>query len=96
MVTAPMATVSYGEQVDRRRGRWHCAGDRREGISSADDEVYVLRHGRQTRVRIQDFAAATATAGAGDGVIKAPMHGKVLDIVRQRRRRRSPPVSVSP
>jgi len=46
----------------------------------ADDEAYVLRHGRQTRVRIKDFATATAAAGAGDGVIKAPMHGRVLEV----------------
>lgn len=44
------------------------------------DEVYVLRHGRQTRVRLKDVAAASANVGAGDGVIKAPMHGKVLQI----------------
>jgi 3-methylcrotonyl-CoA carboxylase alpha subunit len=46
----------------------------------AGDEAYVLRHGRQTRVRIQDFAIAATTAGGGDGVIKAPMHGRVLEI----------------
>jgi 3-methylcrotonyl-CoA carboxylase alpha subunit len=46
----------------------------------ADDEAYVLRHGRQTRVRIQDFAIAATTAGGGDGVIKAPMHGRVLEV----------------
>jgi 3-methylcrotonyl-CoA carboxylase alpha subunit len=46
----------------------------------ADDEAYVLRHGRQTRVRIQDFASAATTAGGGDGVIRAPMHGRVLEI----------------
>jgi 3-methylcrotonyl-CoA carboxylase alpha subunit len=46
----------------------------------AGDEAYVLRHGRQTRVRVQDFAVAAAAAGGGDGVIKAPMHGRVLEI----------------
>ena len=46
----------------------------------AEEEVYVLRHGRQTRVRLKDVAAAAAEAGAGDGVVKAPMHGRVLEL----------------
>ena len=29
-------------------------------VFEAGDEVYVLRRGRQTRVRIKDFSAATA------------------------------------
>jgi 3-methylcrotonyl-CoA carboxylase alpha subunit len=49
-------------------------------VFEAGDEAYVLHHGRQTRVRIKDFATATAEAGAGDGVIKAPMHGRVLAV----------------
>jgi 3-methylcrotonyl-CoA carboxylase alpha subunit len=49
-------------------------------VFEAGDEAYVLRHSRQTRVRIKDFATATAEAGAGDGVIKAPMHGRVLEV----------------
>jgi 3-methylcrotonyl-CoA carboxylase alpha subunit len=43
------------------------------------EEVYVLRHGRQTRVRIANFAAG-AMAEAGDGTIRAPMHGRLLQI----------------
>jgi 3-methylcrotonyl-CoA carboxylase alpha subunit len=46
----------------------------------ASDDVYVIRGGRQTRVQLPDVAAAVAEAGAGDGVIKAPMHGKVLEL----------------
>jgi 3-methylcrotonyl-CoA carboxylase alpha subunit len=49
-------------------------------VFSAGDEAYVLRHGRQTRLRIKDFAIAAAAAG-GDGVIKAPMHGRVLEVL---------------
>jgi 3-methylcrotonyl-CoA carboxylase alpha subunit len=41
-------------------------------------QAYLLRAGRQTRVRIKDFAASRTEAGGGDNVIKAPMHGKVL------------------
>ena len=44
-------------------------------------QAYVLRGGRQTRVRIKDFAASTAAAGDGDNVIKAPMHGRVLELL---------------
>ena len=43
------------------------------------EKVYVLRHGRQTRVRLEDFAASAA-AEAGDGRITAPMHGRLLQI----------------
>ena len=39
-----------------------------------------MRHGRQTRVRVRDVSVAATQGGAGDGVIKAPMHGKVLEL----------------
>jgi 3-methylcrotonyl-CoA carboxylase alpha subunit len=44
-------------------------------------QAYVLRAGRQTRVRIKDFATSTGDAGGGDNVIKAPMHGRVLELL---------------
>jgi 3-methylcrotonyl-CoA carboxylase alpha subunit len=44
-------------------------------------QVYVLRGGRQTRVRVKDFAASAADAGGGDNVVKAPMHGRVLELL---------------
>ncbi len=50
-------------------------------VFEAGDDAYVLRQGRQTRVRIKDFAAAAAEASAGDGAIKAPMHGRVLELL---------------
>ena len=50
-------------------------------VFEAGADAYVLRHGRQTRVRINDFVKAATEAGASDGVIKAPMHGKVLDVL---------------
>ncbi len=74
-----VATVSYGANGTRVAVEGAApATDAR--VFEADDEAYVLRHGRQTRVRIKDFATATAEAGAGDGVIKAPMHGRVLEV----------------
>jgi 3-methylcrotonyl-CoA carboxylase alpha subunit len=50
-------------------------------VFEAGADAYVLRYGRQTRVRIKDFVTAATEASASDGVIKAPMHGKVLDIL---------------
>jgi 3-methylcrotonyl-CoA carboxylase alpha subunit len=74
-----VATVGYGANGMRVAIEGAApATDAR--VFEADHEAYVLRHGRQTRVRIKDFAIATAEAGAGDGVIKAPMHGRVLEV----------------
>jgi len=76
---AATATVTYGSYGPRVAiaGVSPAVNAR---VFEAGNEAYVLRHGRQTRVRLQDFAAGAATADAGDGVIKAPMHGRVLDI----------------
>jgi 3-methylcrotonyl-CoA carboxylase alpha subunit len=46
----------------------------------ADNDAYVLRDGRQTRVRVRDFSAASAGASGGDGTVRAPMHGRVLQL----------------
>ncbi len=74
------ATVSYG--IDGTHVAVDGAAPARDGrVFAADDEAFVLRQGRQTRARIRDFAAASAAAGAGDGTIKAPMHGKVLELL---------------
>ena len=50
-------------------------------VFEADSEAFVLRDGRQTRVKLRDFSAGSAETGVGDGVIKAPMHGRVLNIL---------------
>jgi 3-methylcrotonyl-CoA carboxylase alpha subunit len=50
-------------------------------VFEAGDDVYVLRGGRQTRVRIKNFSEATMDSRAGDNVIKAPMHGRVMEIL---------------
>jgi 3-methylcrotonyl-CoA carboxylase alpha subunit len=47
----------------------------------AGEEVFVLRAGRQTRLRLADFAVAAAQTQGGDGVVKAPMHGRVLELL---------------
>jgi 3-methylcrotonyl-CoA carboxylase alpha subunit len=45
----------------------------------AGDAIYVVHHGTQTKVARRDFAAAAAH-GEGSGLIRAPMHGKVLAV----------------
>ncbi len=54
------------------------AGDAR--VFEAGADAFVLRHGRQTRVRIADFSGASAMAASGDGIIRAPMHGRLLQL----------------
>jgi 3-methylcrotonyl-CoA carboxylase alpha subunit len=74
------ATVTYGKDGVRVAiGGVAPAVDAR--VFEAKDEVYVLRHGRQTRVRITDLSVPSAGADSASGAIKAPMHGKVLEIL---------------
>jgi len=48
---------------------------------AATDAVYVLRRGRQTVVRRADLGAGDLDHADGDGLIKAPMHGKILALL---------------
>src|ERR1700684_1195315 len=73
------ATVAYGKDgmkvsVDGELP----AADAKAFVSNGD--VYVVRSGRQTRVRLQDFSAAAAQSTGGDGTVRAPMHGKLLGL----------------
>jgi len=45
------------------------------------DAVYVLRRGRQTRVSLRDFVLDEVGDGGGGGLVRAPMHGKVLAVL---------------
>jgi 3-methylcrotonyl-CoA carboxylase alpha subunit len=45
------------------------------------DAVLVLRHGRQTTVELNDFASLDMQHLDASGLIRAPMHGKVLAIL---------------
>ena len=47
----------------------------------AGDAVYVLRHGRQTKVTLRDLALDEAGDGDSGGLVRAPMHGKVLSVL---------------
>jgi 3-methylcrotonyl-CoA carboxylase alpha subunit len=46
-----------------------------------DDAVYVLRNGRQTKVSLRDLTFDEAGDQDKSGVVRAPMHGKVLEIL---------------
>jgi 3-methylcrotonyl-CoA carboxylase alpha subunit len=77
---AVVADVAYGQ-----------AGPRVtiDGVGPAGDadavaepgSVYVLRRGRQTRVALRDLALDQAGDAGGGGLVRAPMHGKVLAIL---------------
>jgi 3-methylcrotonyl-CoA carboxylase alpha subunit len=46
-----------------------------------DGAVYVLRHGRQTTVRLKALDAGDAAHPGQGGRVSAPMHGKVLEVL---------------
>ena len=54
-----------------------------EDVIAVEDgrAIYLLRRGRQSVVRTKDFDAVDADPMLGDGVIVAPMHGKVLAVL---------------
>jgi 3-methylcrotonyl-CoA carboxylase alpha subunit len=74
------AVVSYGKAgVHLKVGGIAPASGARVFVSGGD--AYVLLRGHQTRVRIRDFSASDVGPGGGDNVIKAPMHGRVLELL---------------
>ena len=60
-----------------------------DGVAPATDAVavdaggavYVLRHGRQTKVTLRDLALDEAGDREHSGLVRAPMHGKVLSVL---------------
>ncbi len=48
---------------------------------AAAEAVYVLRHGRQTKVSLRDLVLDEAGDQGQGGLVRAPMHGKVLAIL---------------
>jgi 3-methylcrotonyl-CoA carboxylase alpha subunit len=48
---------------------------------ATSDAVYVLRRGRQTRVAFRDLSLDEGSDGASGGIVRAPMHGKVLSVL---------------
>ena len=50
-------------------------------VVAQPDAVYVLRRGRQTKVALRDLALDQAGDASGGGLVRAPMHGKVLAVL---------------
>jgi 3-methylcrotonyl-CoA carboxylase alpha subunit len=50
---------------------------------AADEAVYVLRYGRQTKVSLRDLTLDESEDREQDGLLRAPMHGKVLSLLVQ-------------
>jgi 3-methylcrotonyl-CoA carboxylase alpha subunit len=50
-------------------------------VVSDQDAVYVLRHGRQTKVTLRDLTLDEAGDQDKSGLVRAPMHGKVLGVL---------------
>jgi 3-methylcrotonyl-CoA carboxylase alpha subunit len=74
------AVVSYGKDgVYLKVGGIVPASGARVFVSGGD--AYVLLRGRQTRIRIRNFSVSDVDPGGGDKVIKAPMHGRVLELL---------------
>ena len=48
---------------------------------AGSDAVFVLRHGRQTKVSLRDPGLAEAGDQDKSGLVRAPMHGKVLAVL---------------
>ena len=46
-----------------------------------EDAVYVLRRGRQTKVALRDLGLDEAGEQGAGGLVRAPMHGKVLALL---------------
>ena len=57
------------------------APDMSATLIDAANSTYVLRGGRQTQVALADFESAEADHAGGDGVVRAPMHGKLLAVL---------------
>jgi 3-methylcrotonyl-CoA carboxylase alpha subunit len=74
------AQVTYAKDGPRVTIDGVGPADNAAAAALANDEAYILRQGRQTRVRLKDFSVASVMAEAGDGMVKAPMHGRVLQL----------------
>ena len=66
-----------------RSGQVRLDGKRAEASDrvAAGQAVYVLRHGRQTKVTLRDLTLEEGGDHGQGGLVRAPMHGKVLSIL---------------
>ncbi len=75
-----VAEVAYlGGELAVTVERIPAAGD--AAVIEAADAIYVLRHGRQTKVALRDLSIDEAGDQGQGGLVRAPMHGKVLSIL---------------
>ena len=57
-------------------------GPAKDAIAVASGNVvYVLRHGRQTKISLRNLASDEAGDHGKSGLVRAPMHGKVLGLL---------------
>ena len=73
-----LADVSYAPQLSVSVGGAAPAADAYAVVEGSS--AYVLRGGRQTKVSLRDFANEENVGQNGGGVVRAPMHGKVLAV----------------
>jgi 3-methylcrotonyl-CoA carboxylase alpha subunit len=75
-----VAEVDYGSGGATISVEGEAPADEAVAIAAAD-AVYVLRRGRQTKVTLRDLALDQAGDTGQGGLVRAPMHGKVLAIL---------------
>jgi 3-methylcrotonyl-CoA carboxylase alpha subunit len=75
-----VADIAYGPAAVEVAIDGHAAASDAVTIDGGE-AVYVLRKGRQTVARLKDFEAIDIEHLDSDGVVSAPMHGKVLAIL---------------
>jgi 3-methylcrotonyl-CoA carboxylase alpha subunit len=76
-----LATDADGAAIDAGTGMLANTGEARDfTLVAADDAIYVLDRGRQTRVALVDALDVAFDDHGGDagGVVKSPMHGKLV------------------
>jgi 3-methylcrotonyl-CoA carboxylase alpha subunit len=72
--------------VDFSSGQMHLrvqdtGPDMNATLIEGPQSIYVLRGGRQTQIALADFDSGDADHAGGDGVVRAPMHGKLLALL---------------
>jgi 3-methylcrotonyl-CoA carboxylase alpha subunit len=75
-----VAEIVYGPQGSAVSVGGNTAAKDAVAVPSGN-AVYVLHNGRQTKVRLRDLALHEAGDQDEGGVVRAPMHGKILNIL---------------
>jgi 3-methylcrotonyl-CoA carboxylase alpha subunit len=75
-----VATVDFSSGQMHLRVR-DAEPDMSATLIEGPQSIYVLRGGRQTQIALADFDSGDADHSGGDGVVRAPMHGKLLALL---------------